>query len=321
MTGPGLFSDIGKRTKGTASPPKLCLPRATPTTRRSRSPPSPPPGCGVTSTAVKKGGLNSLDISSVYKHKNTDVSINVDSESNISATLTVLEALPYTNLVTSIKLPNYIAGELELQCFHEYASFAAVVGMKPSLVVELSGTVGGQGVSIGAEGRYDAAKQKFTKFSAGMGVTKQDFHAAFVLADKGDTIKVSSLYHFDEKQKVSAVAEFKRKLSSSKNRLTVGGLYTVDAKTLVKARLSNTGKLAALLQHKFETKSFVTISGEFNTKALDRLPKIGLALCYSPEVHEPNETSCSSLSPRHGSHSKARSRRRRSHHSPSPPSQ
>ena len=92
-------------------------------------------------------------------------------------------------------------------------------------------------------------------------------------ADKGDTIKVSGVYHLDWKQKASAVAEFTRKLSTNENALTVGGLYTVDPQTTVKARLNNTGTLAALsalLQHEVKQKSLLTISGEFDTKALDR---------------------------------------------------
>jgi voltage-dependent anion channel protein 2 len=101
-------------------------------------------------------------------------------------------------------------------------------------------------------------------------------------ADKGDTVKVSGVYHLDDKQKSSVVAELTRRLSTNENTLTVGGLYKVDPETAVKARLNNTGKLAALLQHEVKPKSVLTISGEFDTKALDRPPKFGLALALRP---------------------------------------
>jgi len=101
-------------------------------------------------------------------------------------------------------------------------------------------------------------------------------------ADKGDTIKVCGLYNFDNKQKVSAVVELTRKLSKKKNTLAVGGLYTVDAQTTVKARLNDTGSLAALLRLKVKPKSHLMISGEFDMKALDRPPKVGLALALVP---------------------------------------
>lgn len=38
---------------------------------------------GLTSTAVKKGGLYTLDVSSVYKYKSTLVDVKVDTESNV----------------------------------------------------------------------------------------------------------------------------------------------------------------------------------------------------------------------------------------------
>lgn len=275
MKGPGLFTDIGKKAKDLLTRDYTYDQKLTVSTVSSS-------GVGLTSTAVKKGGLYSLDVSSVYKYKNTLVDVKVDTESNISTTLTVLDVLPSTKLVTSVKLPDYNSGKVEAQYFHENASFATAVGMKPSPVVEFSGTVGPKGLAFGAEAAFDTSSGKFTKYSAGIGVTKPDFHAAFILADKGDTIKVSGVYHLDEKQKTSAVAEFTRKLSTNDNTLTVGGLYTVDAQTAVKARLNNTGKLAALLQHEVKPKSLLTISGEFDTKALDRAPKFGLSLALKP---------------------------------------
>lgn len=107
-------------------------------------------------------------------------------------------------------------------------------------------------------------------------------NSASCSADRGDTIKVYGLYHFDKKQKASAVVELTRKLSKNENTLTVGGLYTVDAQTTVKARLNNTGNLAALLRLEVKPRSHLMISGEFDMKALDRPPKIGLALALVP---------------------------------------
>jgi voltage-dependent anion channel protein 2 len=68
-----------------------------------------------------------------------------------------------------------------VQYFHENASFATAVGMKPSPVVELSGTVGAHGLAFGAEAGYDTATGKLTKYSAGIGVTKPEYHSAFIL--------------------------------------------------------------------------------------------------------------------------------------------
>ncbi|CAN6284125.1 unnamed protein product [Urochloa humidicola] len=184
-------------------------------------------------------------------------------------------------LAVSVKLPDDPL-KLKLQYFHENATFATVVCMKPSPVVEFSGTVGIKGLALGAECRYDAGRKKFRKYRAAIGMTSKYYDAALIMADKGDTIKVYGMYHFDKKQKASAVVELTRKLSKNENALTVGGLYTVDAHTTVKARLNNTGSLAALLRLEVKPKSHLMISGEFDMKALDKPPKIGLALALIP---------------------------------------
>jgi voltage-dependent anion channel protein 2 len=56
----------------------------------------------------------------------------------------------------------------------------------------------------------------------------------------------------------------------------------LDVLTTVKARLNNHGKVAALLQHEWRPKSLVTISGEVDTKALEKAAKMGLAISLKP---------------------------------------
>jgi voltage-dependent anion channel protein 2 len=100
--------------------------------------------------------------------------------------------------------------------------------------------------------------------------------------DKGDTIKAAYVHQFDDNHKTSAVAELVRKFSTNENTFTVGGLYAVDPQTTVKTRLNNSGKMAALLQHEIKPNSFLTISGEFDTKKPDMSPRFGLALALKP---------------------------------------
>ncbi|CAN6318717.1 unnamed protein product [Urochloa humidicola] len=300
---PGLFSDIGRKAKDLLTKDYTCDREVTLSTVTAS-------GVGITSTAMKKEGPCYLDMSSEYKHKNTLLTVKVDTESNISTTLVLLKAIPSTKLAISVKLPDCNARKistvfkvsehlphrklavsvklpddplkLKLQYFHENATFATVVCMKPSPVVEFSGTVGIKGLALGAECRYDGGRKKFRKYRAAIGMTSKYYDAALIMADKGDTIKVYGMYHFDKKQKASAVVELTRKLSKNENALTVGGLYTVDTHTTVKARLNNTGSLAALLRLEVKPKSHLMISGEFDMKALDKPPKIGLALALIP---------------------------------------
>ncbi|KAJ6808268.1 mitochondrial outer membrane protein porin 5-like [Iris pallida] len=275
MKGPGLYSDIGKKAKDLLTRDYTYDQKLSVSTYSAS-------GVGLTSAAVKKGGLYALDVGTQYKYKNTIVDLKVDTDSNISTTLTVSEILPFTRTITSLKFPDYNAGKVEVQYFHDHASFASVVALKQNPVIDLSGAVGAHGVAFGAEAGFNTASGAFTKYSVGVSVTKPDYNASIILADKGDTLKASYVRNIDESQRSAVVAEINRRFSTNENTFTVGGAYVVDPQTTVKSRLNNSGKLAALLQHEVKPKSVLTISGEFDTKALDRTPKFGLALALKP---------------------------------------
>ncbi|XP_061338888.1 mitochondrial outer membrane protein porin 2 isoform X2 [Gastrolobium bilobum] len=129
---------------------------------------------------------------------------------------------------------------------------------------------------------YDTTSGGFTKYTAGISVSKPDSSASIILGDKGDSIKASYLHHLDQFKKSAAVAEITRRFSTNENTFTVGGSFAIDHLTQVKARLNNHGKLGALLQHEVIPKSVLTISGEVDTKALDKNPRFGLAIALKP---------------------------------------
>lgn len=70
---------------------------------------------------------------------------------------------------------------MELQYFHDHASIATVVALKQTPVVDLSATIGAHGVAFGAEAGFDTASGAFTKYNAGIGVTKPDYNASIIL--------------------------------------------------------------------------------------------------------------------------------------------
>ncbi|KAL0381516.1 UNVERIFIED_CONTAM: Mitochondrial outer membrane protein porin 2 [Sesamum angustifolium] len=123
---------------------------------------------------------------------------------------------------------------------------------------------------------------KLTKYTAGITVTKPDSCASVILGDKGDTIKVSYIHFLDQLKRTAAVGEISRKFSTNENIFSVGGSYAIDSLTLLKMKLNNHGTLGAVLQHEVIRKSLVTISSEFDTRALDRTPKFGVSLALKP---------------------------------------
>ncbi|XP_008220333.1 PREDICTED: mitochondrial outer membrane protein porin 2-like [Prunus mume] len=273
--GPALFSNIGKKAtdllnKDYSTDQKINITTNTET------------GVTLNSGLVKKGGLSCGDVAAQYKYKNAALNVKADTESNISTMLTITDILPSTKTIASIKLPDYKSGKLEVQYLHEHASFTTAVGLNGSPAVDVSATLGTPSIAFGAEASYLTSSRVFAKYNAGVSLTKQNSSASVILADKGDSLRGSYLHHLSKLNGGAVVGEVNRRFSTNENTLTVGCSYVVDPETVVKARLNNHGNLGALLQHQLTPKSSLTISGAFDTKALEKNPKFGLALSLKP---------------------------------------
>ncbi|KAF3568730.1 hypothetical protein DY000_02011710 [Brassica cretica] len=369
--GPGLFADIGKKAKD-------LLTRDYNTDQKFSISTYTASGVSLTSTALKKGGVHAADVTSQYKYKNAVFDFKIDTDSTILTTVTFTEILPSTKAIASFKVPDNSSGKLEVQYFHDHATVTAAAALKQNPLIDITATLGTPVISFGAEAGYDTSSKTFTKYNAGISVTKPDacasiilwpsgsierilthdcqrsqvrhsvggvlevqyFHdhatvtaaaalkqnpliditatlgtpvisfgaeagydtssktftkynagisvtkpdacASIILGDKGDSIKASYLHHLDESKRSAAVGEVYRKFSTNENTITVGGLYAIDHTTTVKAKLNNNGKLGALLQHEVVPKSLVTVSSEIDTKALDKHPRFGLSLVLKP---------------------------------------
>ncbi|KAG4121445.1 hypothetical protein ERO13_D11G208000v2 [Gossypium hirsutum] len=273
--GPGLFVDIGKRAKDLLTKDYTSDQKFTVSTYTGA-------GVAITSTSLKKGGLSTGDVAALYKYKNTQFDVKVDTDSNISTTMTFTDILPSTKTIASFKVPDYNAGKLEVQYFHHHATFTTTIALYKTPVVDATATIGTPSIAFGAEAGYDPTKGNFTKYTAGISVTKPDSCASIILGDKGDSIKASYVHYLDNLKKSAAVGEIRRKFSTNENTFTVGGAYAVDHLTLIKAKLNNHGRLGALLQHEVIPKSLLTVSGELDTKSLDKSPRLGLAFALKP---------------------------------------
>ncbi|KAK9286936.1 hypothetical protein L1049_015344 [Liquidambar formosana] len=235
-------------------------------------------GVAFTSSVVAKQGLPAGTVAARYKYNNTVINVEVSKHSNISATLTSRDILPYTNYIASFKLPYSSSSELKVQYVHDHAAFTMSIALKRSPEVELSATIGALSTAFGVEAKYKTSSSVFTKYNAGINVTKPDFDASIILADKGDLLTASYVHYLNQQKRIATVAEITRRFSTSENTFTVGGSCAVDHMTVVKARLNNHGKLGTFMQHEIRPKSYLIICGEVDAKALDKIPRIGLAL-------------------------------------------
>ncbi|KAL5857706.1 hypothetical protein ACOSQ3_005164 [Xanthoceras sorbifolium] len=78
--------------------------------------------------------------------------------------------------------------------------------------------------------------------------------------------------------KIALEAEITRRFSTKENTFTVAASCKVDLMTTLKVNVNNHGKLDTLFLNKSRPKFSLSISGEFDTKALNKVPRIGLAL-------------------------------------------
>lgn len=100
--------------------------------------------------------------------------------------------------------------------------------------------------------------------------------------DKGDALNASYYHVVNHLTNTAVGAEVTHRFSTNENTLTLGSQHALDPLTTVKARVNNFGKASALIQHEWRPKSLFTISGEVDTKAIEKSAKVGLALALKP---------------------------------------
>ncbi|KAG6766443.1 hypothetical protein POTOM_030525 [Populus tomentosa] len=292
--GPGLYADIGKKARDLLYKDYQSDHKFTVTTYTST-------GVALTSTGIKKGELFLADVSGQLKNKNITTDIKVDTNSNLLTTITIDEPAPGLKTIFSFKVPDQRSGKVELQYQHEHAGISTSLGLTANPIVNFSGVIGSNVVSLGTDLSFDTATGNFTKYNAGLSYANADLIASLTVIelyrykewpdnsfegircnDKGDTL-TASYYHTVRPLTSTAVGtELTRCFSSNENTLTIGTQHALDPLTTVKARLNNYGKASALIQHEWRPKSLFTISGEVDTKAVEKSAKIGLALALKP---------------------------------------
>ena len=68
-----------------------------------------------------------------------------------------------------------------MQYFHDHATFTSAVALNQSPAIDVSTTIGTPIIAFGAEAGYDTTSGNFTKYTAGISVTKPDSSASIIL--------------------------------------------------------------------------------------------------------------------------------------------
>ncbi|KAL2546793.1 Mitochondrial outer membrane protein porin 1 [Forsythia ovata] len=273
--GPGLYSDIGKKARDLLYRDYQGDHKFTVTTYTAN-------GVAITSTGTKKGELFLADINTQLKNNNITTDIKVDTNSNVYTTITVDEPAPGVKGIFSFIVPDQKSGKVELQYFHEHAGISTSLGLTATPVVNFSGVAGNHTAIFGTDVSFDTETGNFTKYNAGVSFTTSDLIASLTLNDKGDTLTASYFHTVSPLTNTAVGAELNHRFSSNENTLTIGTQHSLDPLTTLKARVNNYGKASALIQHEWRPKSLVTVSGEVDTRAIEKSAKIGLAVALKP---------------------------------------
>lgn len=274
-SGPSPFSDIGKKARDLLTKDYNFDHKFTLTTLSNA-------GLGITATGVKLDELFLGDIGTQYKSGRTTVDVKVNTNSNVSTTITLNEIVSGMKTSLSFKLPDQKSGKLDVHYLNDHAAVSSSIGLTPAPLLEFSAAVGTKELSIGGEIGFDSASASFTKYNAGIGLNKLDFSASLMLADKGETLKASYIHLVDPVGGHAVAAEVAHRLNTSDNSFTIGSSHSLDPMTTMKTRFSNNGKVAVLYQHEWRPKSLVTLSAEYDPKAVSSPSRVGLALALKP---------------------------------------
>jgi len=273
--GPGLYSEIGKKTRDLLYKDYQTDHKFTITTYS-------PTGVAITSSGTKKGELFLADVNTQLKNKNITTDVKVDTNSNLFTTITIDEPAPGLKTIFSFRVPDQRSGKVELQYLHDYAAISTSVGLTANPVVNFSGVIGTNLVGLGTDLSFDTKTGNFTKVNTGLSFSNADLIAALTVNDKGDTLNASYYHTVNPLTKTAVGAEVSHSFSTNENTITVGTQHALDPLTTVKARVNNFGKASALIQHEWRPKSLFSISGEVDTRAIEKSAKVGLALALKP---------------------------------------
>ncbi|KAG4976132.1 hypothetical protein JHK84_035884 [Glycine max] len=197
-------------------------------------------------------------------------------------TITVNEPAPGLKTIFSFRVPDQRSGKVEVQYLHDYAGISTSVGLTANPIVNFSGVVGTNVLALGTDVSFDTKIGELTKFNAGLNFTKDDLVASLTVNDKGDALNASYYHAVNRLTNTAVGAEVTHRFSTNENTLTLGTQHALDPLTTMKARVNNFGKANALIQHEWRPKSFFTISGEVDTKAIEKSAKVGLGLALKP---------------------------------------
>lgn len=132
-------------------------------------------------------------------------------------------------------------------------------GSKTNLVG--SGTIGHDGLSVGAEVKANASGC-VSDYNVGCEYAQPDFNVTLKTTKKGEEISAS---YFQKVSKATSLGSlFFHNPESDVRRLSVGVEHKLDSDTVVKTKVDSTGILATAIEHRLSQGPLLGVAGSFN---------------------------------------------------------
>ncbi|CAL5414647.1 unnamed protein product [Camellia sinensis] len=174
---------------------------------------------------------------------------------SLCTTITVDEPAPGLKTIFSFKIPDQRSGKLEVQYLHDYAGISTTIGLTAIPIINFSGVVGTNVVALGTDVSFDS-KTGLHQMQCWIELHQlRHYRVLDPLNDKGDSLNASYYHTVNPLTKTAVGAEVIHSFSSSMNTITIGTQHSLDPLTTVKARVNNTRKASALIQHEWRPKS------------------------------------------------------------------
>ncbi|TKY55121.1 Mitochondrial outer membrane protein porin 1 [Spatholobus suberectus] len=207
---------------------------------------------------------------------------------NVDLSCQVDEIVPGFRSLLKCTIPD--SGKVELHHLTNYTGITGCIGLEGNLekgydpVVNLSGLVGTNIVSLGANVAFDIPTRTINKLNAGLGLNTPFLVASLTMHDRFDIVKASCYHEVNPLTKTAIAAELKHSLSVGETGVIIGAQHSFFPQTLVKARLDTYGKAGALIQQGLWERCFITMAGEVELKNSDNTlhPKVGVSVALRP---------------------------------------
>lgn len=271
--GPGVYSDIGKNIRGLlyrdfTFAPKICITASNPNHHDS-----------TTFFGTKKNDCFYVAVGNFSKkHSNVSYAkLTPNSRSFSSTSLNEIKFAPGFKGIVGVHpfQKSYMMG---IQYTHDYIGCTTSLKLRANPVIDFSGVIGTNVLSLGTDVSFSTGTRNFTKYNFGWSLYIKNTILSMTLNDKGDTLKASYYQLLRPSTNTAVGVEIARTFSTEVGDAIIGVEHTLNQFTKLKTRLSVNGIVSGLIQHELWPKTRVLVCGEIDTKDIRRWPKIGAAL-------------------------------------------